>query len=341
MSKLATSPDRAGLFISDAYRDWRPSQAWLAEMTRMVATQLFAQASAEDGENNNSATVAVHKGAITSQVSRIFGALFDESVPHFSASWVVELLLQLQDLAHLGDGYYVPRESRVVRLAHGWGRIAGGLPLELSEHPDGGIEAVQSGTIGRLVKLAENFSPHDYGTEYSEVFEWMARSGDQVFSDLCERLPERSASRPPEEATEYYNAQIQRARTRGDRWQNRLPNGAFVVTRTGCLPTHYYVYFPKGAHSGMAWFEVTHEEARKWVLLAERVAGATNRVHVNASAKSAGFLLPDMLPGPWTAAVFACASTVIPGDKGWTLEIQPEARGILEILLHGANIQLI
>jgi hypothetical protein len=169
----------------------------------------------------------------------------------------------------------------------------------------------------------------------------MARSGDQVFSDLCERLPERSVSRPPEDATVYYNTQFQRARTRGERWQNRIPNGAFVVARTGGLPTHYYVYVPKEGHRGKLWFEVGHEEARKWVLLAEKAAGATNLIHGNDNNNGVGFFLPDMLPGAWTAAIFACASTIFPADKGSMLEIQPEARGLLEILLRGANIQLI
>src|SRR5438093_1550448 len=47
MSKLATSADRSGIFISDAYENWHPSQTWLAEMTRTVATRMFAQANLE------------------------------------------------------------------------------------------------------------------------------------------------------------------------------------------------------------------------------------------------------------------------------------------------------
>jgi hypothetical protein len=341
MSKPSPTLARAAIRISTAgvYQEPFPTQAWLAEAVRTVASRLYGQVGMEASEENSSAPFAVHRTAITGQVSKTFGALLDEGAPHLSVSWVLELLLQIEDLAHIGQGYYIPRESRVVRLAHGWGRIAGGLPLDSSEHPDKGIKSVQRGTIGRLVRLAENFSPHDHGTEYSEVFEWMTRNADQIFSDLCERLPERSASRPPADATVYYNAQYQRARTRRDRWQNKFPEGAFVVARIGSLPTHYYVHISKGEHSGMSWFEVTKEEARKWVLLAETVAGTTNPFRVDGNGKSVGLFLPDMLPAAWTAALFACSSTVIPGDKGWTLEIKPEARGLLEILLRGANIQ--
>jgi hypothetical protein len=189
--------------------------------------------------------------------------------------------------------------------------------------------------------MAQNFSLHDQGTEYSEVFQWSTRSADRIFSDLCEELPDRSASPPPEDATAYYNAQHQRARTRGDRWQNRLPDAAFVVARTGSQPTHYSVRVRQEGQRSDEWFEITHQEARRWVLLAEKLTGSMNRIPMNLKESGLSLFLPDMLPKAWTAAIFACASTVVPAEKGWTLEIQTEARELLEMLLRGANIQLI
>lgn len=341
MSKLATSTGGASVLISDAYRDWRPTQSWLAEVTRTAATRMFAQANLEDDESGNKPTIAVHRGALTAQVRKIFGALFDESAPHLSVTWTVDLLVHLDDLGDIGYGYYIPRESRVVRLTECWGRIAGGLPVELSEHPEGGIESSPCESLGRVVRMAQDFAPHDQGTEYSEVFRWAAKSVDRLFADLCDGLPERPASPPPEEVTFYYNSQYQRVRSRGDRWQNRFPGGAFVVARTGSLPAHYSVQVCREGQRGAAWFEVSHEEARKWVVLAEKLAGSTNRIAAKAGANGVSLLLPDMLPKAWTSALFACASEVVPAEKGWTLEIQNEAMALLEILLRSANIELI
>src|SRR5207253_7257491 len=137
------------LCMTDDYRDWRPTQAWLAEMTRMVAARLYAQVQAKGVKNGDGSPVAVHKAAITAQVSKAFGALYEEGAPHFSVSWIVDLLVRLGDLGDIGHGYLIPRESRIMRLTPGWGRIAGGLPLEASEHPEEGIHSVLDGTVGR------------------------------------------------------------------------------------------------------------------------------------------------------------------------------------------------
>jgi hypothetical protein len=342
MSKFVTTPKCAGIFISDADPNWRPTQVWLAEATRMVTARMFAQTLTQNFEKKDAETNAVHKAAITSQVSKVFGALFDESAPSFSISWIVDLLVQLQDLADIGFGYHIPRESRIVRLANGWGRIAGGLPLELSEHPEGGIKSVLGGTIGRLVKFSDNFDLHDQNPEHSKVFQWMSQSIDTHYSRLCEQLPDKNSTRPPEDGAEYYNAQYQRARTRGERWQNKLPDQSFVVARTRGLPIHYYVFVPTNAETSKGWFEVTHEEARNWILLAEKRAGTTNQIRVTDSEIGSTLHLPDMLPAAWTVAIFSCASTVVPVEKnGWIVEVQKEARDLVEMLLRGANILLI
>ena len=341
MTKSATPSGQSGIAISDAFKEWRPTQAWLAEVTRTTATRMFAQASVESDESGNESTVAVHRGALTTQVHKIFGALLDQDAPPFSVSWVVDLLVHLEDLGDIGYGYYVPRESRVVRLAECWGRIAGGLPLELSEHPEGGIEPLGCESLGRIVKTEYDFAPHDQGTEYSEVFTWGGKSVDRLFSDLCERLPERVASAPPEEHTVYYNSQGQRARNRGDRWQTSFPGGPFVVARTGSQPTHYSVQVRREGERDAGWFEVSHEDARKWVLLAEKVASATNRISAKAETNGVSFLLPDMLPRAWMASLFACAARVMPEEKGWRLEVHAGGMALLETVLRSANIDLI
>jgi hypothetical protein len=307
----------------------------------MVATRLFAHVASECGEKSVASPVAVHKTAITAQVAKAFGALFDQTVPHFSGSWLVDLLVQLRDLGDIGRGYYIPRESRIVRLTSEWGRIAGGLPIELSEHPDEGIQSVLERSVGRLAKLRKNFAKHDYGTEQSEVYKWQTSTTEQIHAGLRAGLPERVASRPPDEATEFYNAGFRHGRTRGERWRNKMPPEAFVVARTGTMPTHYYVLEAKAGYQGQAWFEVEKEQARRWILLVEKLVGATNSIRMNTSDKSGSFFLPDMLPGAWTSAILACASTVTLAEKGWALEIESEVLELSRILLRSANIQLI
>ena len=341
MTKMAISSGGSVITVSDTHKEWRPTQAWLAEVTRTTATRMFAQAGLEGDESGNKSTVAVHRGALTAQVYKIFGALFDQNAPELSVSWAIDLLVYLEDLADIGFGYYLPRESRVVRLAECWGRVAGGLPLELSEHPEDGIESLRGESVGRVVKMALDFAAQEQGTEYSEVFRWGAKGVDGLFTELCERLPNRVASAPPEDITLYYNSQYQRARNRGDRWQSRFPSGAFVVARTGSQPAHYSVQVRREGQRVAAWFEVSREEARKWVLLAEKAANATNRVSARAEGDGVSFFLPDMLPRAWLAGLFACAARVIPAEKGWTLDVGAEARALLGILLRSANIELI
>jgi hypothetical protein len=342
MSKVLKTTKFAGIFITDADPKWRPSQAWLFEATRMVTSRIFAQTMIQNGAKKEAETNTVHKSAIISQVSKVFGALFDETSPQFSIPWIVDLLVQLQDLADIGYGYHIPRESRIVRLVEGWGRIAGGLPLELSEHREEGIEKVLGGTLGRLVKFSDNFAPHDQYTEHSKVFRWMSQSVDTQYSDLYEQLPEKGSNRPPEKKTEYYNPKYQRARTRRDRWQNKLPDQSFVVARTIGLPAHYYVFIPTQEENSKAWFDLTHEEARNWILLAEKQAGATNHIYESSKDNFTTFLLPDMLPAAWVIAILSCASTVVRAENnGWIVEVQKEARELTEILLGSANILLI
>src|SRR5262249_29921266 len=139
MAKVATVPRYAGLSITDCYQDWRPTQAWLAEKVRMVATRLYAQAEVVSDNKPDQSPIAVHIAAITTQVSKLFGALYDETTPQFSESLLVQLLVLFGDFGDVGHGYYIPRESRIVRTRGRWGRIAGGLPIEISEHPETGI----------------------------------------------------------------------------------------------------------------------------------------------------------------------------------------------------------
>jgi hypothetical protein len=323
--------------------NWTPTQCWFLERTRTVATRLYAQALAKDREGDDTSPSAVHKTAITSQVSKAFGALADESSPQFSFSWLVDLLVLLQDLGDIGFGYHIPRESRIARLAQRWGRVVGGLPLEASEHPEGGILSSLDETAGRLITLGEDFVKHDVLTEHPEIYTWQTSTLEQTLATLWSRLPERPVSRPPEENTEFYNARLVRARSRGERWRNKLPTQEIVVARSKSLPAHYYLATATtSGYAGRAWYELDKEEARKWVLLAEKMTGAVNLLRTTKNQDIETFFLPDMLPAAWTTALLACASAAVPGEEGgWKLAVRTEALPPLVILAKQANIQFL
>ena len=333
----------AGLCITDDYKGWRPTQRWAVERARMVATRLYAQVKEKAENKDEGYPVAVHKAAITAQVSKIYGVLYDETVPQFSESWIVDLLVQLGDLGHIGYGYYIPRESRIVRLTTGWGRIAGGLPLELSEHADKGIGPVLDSTVGRMVELHVDFEEFNQDTEHSEVYDWLNSTEEEKYAQLSFRLPLRPVSAPPMEATVFYNAGFRRGRKRRDRWHNKIPEEAFVVARTGMRPYLYYLMTVKPGQYLKECFELGKEEVRLWILLAEKMAGTVNEITLKQRYEGRVFFLPDMLPGAWTSGILACASSVIEEKEkgGWMVEVEFEALDLVMILLRSANIHLI
>ena len=336
MNRPISPPRRGSMFFSDAYRDWCPTQSWLVEAIRAAATTLYAKAT---DEGSNTKSFAVHRGAISGQLSRTFAAILDDALPELSIPVGIDLLVLLKDFAQIGQGYCVPRESRIVRLARNWGRIAGGLPLYSSEDPGLRIKSIHDNTIGRVAEFIDGFDSHDRGTEHSEVFAWMGSNAEQIFAGLNQDLPDRRSSQPPEKAVVFYNAGLHRARTRGPRWQEKAQRNQFVVARTTGLPTHYFICFAKGS-SSWQWFELSKEEARKWVLLVEKCAGTTNVVRTIYVGDGVRIRLRDMLPDAWTTALLACSSVVIPIDGGWELALSSNALPLVRILFESANIQL-
>ena len=341
MIKTSAVPRCVGLSITDDYKDWRPNQSWLTEKVRMVASRLYAQAEGRGGKRVDGSPLGIHIGTITSQTAKIFGALYDEDASTFSVAGIIDNLVQLGDLGNTGHGYYIPRESRVVRMTRDWGRIAGGLPLDLSEQPEGGIENLLEDTFGRIVRLRNDFRDQDQEAENSEIYESITSTDEKRLESLLANLPDRAASRPPGETTEFYNAGLRRGRGRGDRWQSKMSIAPFVVARSRTIPAHYYLVIARSGGS-TKWFEIGSEGARPWILLAEKMGGVVNLIRLSGNDEEREFFLPDMLPQAWIAGVLACASTVTPwAEGGWRLKVQREAFNALEVLFHSANIQLI
>ena len=335
---LSSVTDAVGVYVSEEYKDWRPSQAWLAEMTRSVTTCLYAQAKALSGKNEKKVNAAVHHAAIISQTLKAYGALYVDTLPQAVITCIIDLLVQLEDIGHIGNGYYIPRESRVVQLTTGWGRIAGGLPLELSEYEAAETGEVLTSTVGRVVRLLNGFSRKDREAEYSEVFQWLQATTKKKHQRLYNRLTGCSVPRPPADITKYYNVKYRHAKYRRQRWNMQMPDADFVVSYTGIQPRHYYIV---ETESGK-WYELENEEARRWILLVEEVAGVVNTIPKGNGPLGSKFTLPNMLPKAWTTGIISCASTIEKKEEGgWILEVPDEANDILKTMLSASNIKLI
>jgi hypothetical protein len=332
-----TSPVRASVSLASSVQNW--SQPWLTEVVRMASCRLFAQSATQGTDDNPEQGMGVHRTAINAQVLKTVGALLDPQNKDFSPSFVIELLLRMEDLAATGDGIIIPRESRIVVITPGWARIAGGLPLEQSEHPDTGLKAVHANTLGRTAQLAKDFRTDNSEIEHSEVLLWVSGSTDEIFSDLTDSLPKAAVSAPPQDRTHFYHARAGTAQTRRERWQPNEPNEPFLIARTGTQPVHYFLRTT--SKLGDRWLDISHEAARKWILLAEKLSGTTNRIRATPTSNGITFFLPDMFPNAWTVALFACASRVSEQEKGWQLEIGTEISTLANELFVASNIKLI
>jgi hypothetical protein len=89
-------------------------------------------------------------------------------------------------------------------------------------------------------------------------------------------------------------------------------------------------------------FELKKEEARPWILLAEKMAGTMNELQMKQGNQGGTLYLPDMLPDAWTSGILACSSSVTEEKEkgGWMVEVEPESLELVMILLRSANIHL-
>jgi hypothetical protein len=108
-------------------------------------------------------------------------------------------------------------------------------------------------------------------------------------------------------------------------------------------PSHYYLMRGKPGQHWKEWFELENEEARLWILLAEKKAGTFNKLSMKQGNQVGTFYLSDMLPGAWTSGILACASSVTEEKEkgGWMVEVEFEALEVVMMLLRSANIHLI
>ena len=323
--------------LSSVDYGWHPSQPWFVEAIRAATATLYATA---DNASSVGRRSGVHRNAISGQLSRKLKGAVSETDLHLTTSLGIDILLDLNDFAHIGGGYCIPRESRLVRLAPLWGRIAGGLPLPASEHPDTAVDIIYENTIGRIVKLLDDSQPPDRLDEYSEVYNWIRKTPEQRYLDLACRLSNKAQSEPSNRNVQFYDTGARRARTRKDRWQESLQRNYYVVARTTGVPSYYYVCIPKGRASWQ-WFEISNETARKWILLAEDAAGVTNSIRCEDAKSLFNIKIPNMLPKAWASALITCSVKALYSEGRWELSVPAETVNATQILLRSANIQMI
>ena len=226
-------------------------------------------------------------------------------------------------------------------FSSGWGRIAGGLPLASSEYADIGIaNNLSSSTTGRIVATNERFNSAAPDIEHSEVLCWTKKKPDELLANLSSQLPERPSLEPSEGSVRFYHARLKSSRTRRDRWQIEPPKELFAVARTAMAPVHYFVHFAANP-TRSRWFSVQRDEARKWLLLAERQFLATNLIYAEENDGQVRAKLPDMLPDSWTVALLSCGSTVVSTETGWDVIVPTDVLPLFQLMLKAANLRIL
>jgi hypothetical protein len=327
-------PTIQGIHLSERWRNWRSTQPWLADIIRASVAEEYAEVLQSDDTN----TGGVHRNAVNAHVSKAFGALLSPDHLDLSISDTVDLLVRLGDLGELGEGYLIPRESRILVLPDVWARVAGGMPSSSSEHDEIGISDLGTGTVGRIVQTNDQFDRANVDTEHSELLYWMTENPDEIFTHLSRRLPERPSMEPVESSLRFYHAGI-KSTTRRGRWQIEPSRELFVVARTGTSPVRYYVYFSTKPIPSR-WFSLQKDDAKKWLLLAERYCLTTNRIHTERLDGQVTARLPDMLPDSWTVALLACSSAVIPIEMGWNVTIPANVWPLFQLILKIGNMRI-
>lgn len=318
---------------SPRWSHWTLTQAWLAEIVRATVSTAYTELEGDEGQASG-----VHQNAIVGRVTKAVGALFELAQPEFSISETIDLLVRLGDLGDLGNGYIIPRESRLMILDSAWGRVVGGLPMQPQDYSELEVAPLRCKTMGRIVSLPQDLEISRTTLEHSEIL-WWSRSGiTEVTGYLTNQLPQRTCTKPSEDAIRFYHASYQRNGYRKTRWKTDAPVEPFAIARSITLPARYFVCLDN-RNSGTIWFPIMSEQARKWILLAERYHATTNRLYMEEQDYALKIRLPDMLPTAWTSALLACASNVTVIERGWEAVIADEVRPCFELLLSASNIR--
>jgi hypothetical protein len=307
--------------------------SYLAEMLRTSASRVYAET-----DSNGEGAFLCHSNRIVSKVFTRLGSGTACDVSRDQLSQLFKILVKIGDLADIGKANYAPRESRVSFFVDGWGRIAGGVPLECAGVSGEGVEDHLESvfTIGRMVKLSTGVAmPVDW--EICETHLWSKASDNALYEHLLEnclgvRCP------PVVDSCEFYDTN--RSGGRRFRWRQKKPALATFIVARIVGQADYFVILPDPKNDALEWFELLQDDARKWIVLAERITKLRNFV---PSACFEGYRvvhLPNILPDFLLRALLSCSAATRRTDKGWELRIGDELLDFLVTILALGNCAL-
>ncbi|CAN5643013.1 hypothetical protein BH09VER1_BH09VER1_16160 [soil metagenome] len=288
------------------------SWPWLAEIIRTTACQMFAL-SGEDPSRQPPR----HSNEILSEVRHRLGSVDSFSPEKDDLRAIFRLLILLEDFAHIRRGSYLPRETRILLIAPGYARIAGGLPLLFSEFKEYGVSLCATETIGRIATVSQVIErPQDWS--FSNAFIWGELSLDERFDLLLARTG--SISSGTSDNVFFYNPK-KREYYRGRRWQKAPVRGEFAIARREGKTNAYFLVLNSGMTSKERWHDISYEDAKSWLVAIDQAAGTVHSVEKHIEHDVILLDLPMNMPTFCIEALVSIASRVSYEKPLWKFRV--------------------
>ena len=280
-----------------------PSWPWLAEVTRSSCCQLYALGGGEGTQRSPH-----HSNEIISEVRRRLGSVELFSPQKEVIRTIFGLLILLEDFAHIRRATYLPRETRVLLLSPNYGRVAGGLPLEFADYDNHGVAVHEAETLGRIVRIAPHDEPTS-GRAVGESYTWGSMSVSERISSLLATAGKET--RPSADESFFYNPTMPRSLFRGRRWQRTSVGADYsIARREGKPPYAYFLIIGSDTRGGGTWLDISYDDAKRWLTVADEMAGTTHAVKTERIGDDVVIGLPMNLPDFCTEALMSAANCV-------------------------------
>jgi hypothetical protein len=304
--------------------------AWLAEVLRWEASTQFALAvEADSNKCGFSKTLVLN--SLTRRLS-----LWNSDLLSSQLKLCFDALATLKDFGKLDDRKgYIPRESRVVLLAKGWVRMAGGLPERHNECPDDtGIHLLQ-GTIGRLAKYSGGKEIPD-SWEVKRTFLWETDFCKSTVTGIESSL-DRVESLADKELHFYHSSKSPWA-ARWNCWSSSLPREQIVVARSSVAsPRSYFLVDRTRPTAGVA---MNRDAAMLYLLHLDRVNQRQFPCRLEMSGKELVLNVPNLLPSDWHDALLACSLSYADMGNNFDYTLTHEALPFAESILAKAGSKI-
>jgi len=215
---------------------------------------------------------------------------------------------------HLKRGAYIPRETRILLFSPTYARIAGGLPIQFSEHKDEGIVLCEAETIGRIVMVANEGESLPPEWSLSRCYTWGAMSVSERVATLLAKARKQTVALT--ENVTFYNPKKPRAYWRGTRWQNSPVRGKHSIARRTGIASDYFLVSDAGG-GAERWFEISYEDARCWLVVIDQMADVAHSVKRRIEDGTIRFTLPMNMPDFCLEAMASASSHLAHEDFLW------------------------